>query len=156
MANNDDEEDLIIVTWSNHLAANPDDGSAGKQAVSNTAKYHPAFCCTLCNVLQNIAFNFITLGNFTLHCKSLQCNSWKIGCVSFSAKDDAVLCCNVCIAQHAGNNIAQHELNFIAQHNVTILLYWKSLKFKSWKTESQQCKRWCCIELKLLYCTKWT
>ena len=35
---------LIIVTWSNHLAANAGDGSAGKRAVGNTAKTF----CTQC------------------------------------------------------------------------------------------------------------
>ena len=57
MANNDDEN-VIIVTWSNHLAANSDDGSAGKQAVSNTANHDAALCCSLSIAIYNI-YNFI-------------------------------------------------------------------------------------------------
>ena len=51
---------LIIVTWSNHLAANPDDGSAGKQAVSNTAKDDGALHCNV------VAQHYIALGLCTL------------------------------------------------------------------------------------------
>ena len=47
---------LIIVTWSNHLAANAGDGSAGKRAVSNTAK-------TLCIHFKQCIFIFIVKYN---------------------------------------------------------------------------------------------
>ena len=70
VANNNDDENLIIVTWSNHLAANPDDGSAGKQAVSNTAKDDAALYCIAQQVSNYIALNFITI---PLHLEMLQC-----------------------------------------------------------------------------------
>ena len=58
-SDDENDENLIFVNWSNHLVANPHDGSAGKQAVSNTAKddgamhynFHVAFFVAHCIAL---------------------------------------------------------------------------------------------------------
>ena len=56
---------LSLSRWSNHLLANPDDGSAGKQAVSNTAKDDAAFhCTTLHNIALPRIFAFICMRRF--------------------------------------------------------------------------------------------
>ena len=62
---------LIIVTWSNHLAANAGDGSAGKRAVSNTAKTFRTLC------IYNIQRIFISLTRNTTNGLSvtLQCDT---------------------------------------------------------------------------------